>query len=91
MDSGAPGCAVAGAPSRLPQEDSERDAMDNLIKQARSCSKWRERMGFTKLEACRQLGLSRPAWDGYENGTQPMPLYIALACEALEKRAKGKG
>jgi transcriptional regulator with XRE-family HTH domain len=64
--------------------------MDGLLKQARSCSKWRERMGFTKSEACRQLGLSRPAWDAYENGERSMPLYVALACEALERRAIAK-
>ena len=62
--------------------------MVDLLKQARRCAKWRERMDWNKSEACRQLGISRNTWDMYENGRQPMPTYIALACEALEQRAK---
>jgi transcriptional regulator with XRE-family HTH domain len=44
---------------------------------------WRERFGWSQAEAARQLGTARNTYMGYESGAQPIPLYIALACQAL--------
>lgn len=60
---------------------------------------WRERLGFTKTQACAALGLSPNAYAAYERGyletpvwgglgnplrrPRPIPKHIALACKAL--------
>ena len=44
---------------------------------------WRERMGFSEREACKQIGCSRNAWAGWEKDEQKIPRYIGLACAAL--------
>lgn len=44
---------------------------------------WRERMRFSQYEASRRLGCSRNAYIGWENGENRIPLYIALACQAI--------
>lgn len=44
---------------------------------------WRERMGYSQIDACKALGCSRGAWAGWESGTHKAPRYIGLACAAL--------
>ncbi|HJU17947.1 MAG TPA: helix-turn-helix transcriptional regulator [Stellaceae bacterium] len=44
---------------------------------------WRERMGWTQEQAAAALDLSRRSIIGYEQGTQPIPRTVALACWAL--------
>ena len=45
---------------------------------------WRSRLGLNRSEAAVALGLSRNGYTRYETGKAPIPLYIALACAALE-------
>jgi transcriptional regulator with XRE-family HTH domain len=44
---------------------------------------WRERFGWSRAEAARQLGCARNSLAAWENGTAEIPKYIALACSAL--------
>lgn len=44
---------------------------------------WRERLGLTRIEAARRLGLSRNGYSAYETGKNRIPQYIALACAAI--------
>lgn len=44
---------------------------------------WRERMGYTQVLAAKELGCSRTAWIGWEDGTHKIPRYIGLAMKAL--------
>jgi len=45
---------------------------------------WRERLGIrSQAAAARMLGVARNTYAGYESGSQPIPLYIALACAAI--------
>lgn len=44
---------------------------------------WRERMGYSQRDACEELGCSRTALGQWEQGKQPVPRYIGLACAAL--------
>jgi len=53
-----------------------------------SLKSWRERLGLTKAEAARRLGLSPNAYAAYERGhyngaPRPIPRHVALACAAL--------
>ncbi len=48
-----------------------------------SFASWRARLGFTKADAARRLGLSRNSVQAYEEGTSPIPLHVALACAAI--------
>jgi len=53
-----------------------------------SLAAWRKRLGLNKTEAAAALGLSRNAYSAYEAGRwagrlRPIPIYIALACQAL--------
>lgn len=43
---------------------------------------WRERLGFTRIEAAAALGMGRNQPQRYEDG-QPIPRYVALACAAI--------
>jgi transcriptional regulator with XRE-family HTH domain len=49
---------------------------------AASLTAWRKRLGWSKAEAARRLGCSKNSILAWENG-QAVPLYIALACQAL--------
>lgn len=49
---------------------------------------WQARMKLNKLEISIALGIARNTLDGYLNGSQPIPKYIALACAAIEKKIK---
>lgn len=44
---------------------------------------WRERLGLSQYKAAEQLGCSRNAYIGWESGKNRVPLYIALACQAI--------
>ena len=53
---------------------------------------WRERMGITKGEAAKALGLSPNGYGAYERGyyggcRRPIPRHVELACERLEQLA----
>jgi len=53
---------------------------------------WRERMGITKGEAAKALGLSPNGYGAYERGyygscPRPIPRHVELACERLEQLA----
>jgi DNA-binding XRE family transcriptional regulator len=43
---------------------------------------WRERMGYTQRDAAEALGCSRAAWQNWETGLYPCPIYIGLAMNA---------
>ena len=45
---------------------------------------WRERMGLGKRDAARALGCDRGAVARYDAGVSKIPLFIALACAAIE-------
>lgn len=52
---------------------------------------WRGRMGYrSKAEAAAALGCSRRTLADYEEGTNAIPRYVALACRALEDEQKQK-
>lgn len=53
------------------QQDSFRETLHN----------WRERHNFTYDKAAMALGISRRSIGLYENGKQPVPKHIALACK----------
>lgn len=44
---------------------------------------WRERMGFTQIQAAEALGCSRRTLSGYETGQHQAPRSIGLAMTAL--------
>ena len=46
-------------------------------------SEWRKRMGYTRVDAARELGCLRAEWRSWEEGEAKIPRYIALACAAL--------
>lgn len=48
-----------------------------------SFTAWRERLGYNKAEASRRLGCSQNTVAAWETGKAKIPLYIALACQAL--------
>jgi DNA-binding XRE family transcriptional regulator len=48
-----------------------------------SFAAWRARLGFSKSEAARRLGLSRNSIIDYEAGKARIPVHVALACAAL--------
>ena len=48
-------------------------------------SAWRSRLGLSKSEAARILGLSRNSVIAYETGRRPLPRHVALACAAVEE------
>lgn len=50
--------------------------------------KWRKRLGYSQVEAGRQLGLSRGAVQYWEREIRPIPLAVELACEELLRRSK---
>jgi len=47
---------------------------------------WRKRLGLIQSKAAVALGLSLRGYRNYEGGEHPIPLLVALACEALEIR-----
>ena len=49
---------------------------------------WRARLGISKSETARRLGLSRNSVIAYEAGTVRVPLYISIACAAVELGVK---
>ena len=49
---------------------------------------WRARLGVSKSEAARVLGLSRNSVIAYETGRRPLPRHVALACAAVEADIK---
>lgn len=53
------------------------------IATAENLKAWREAMGYSQREACVQLGCSRNAYAGWEDGSHDVPRYIALACNSL--------
>lgn len=50
---------------------------------AQDFTDWRARMGYSRTDAALALGLGRNQPQRYEEG-QRIPLYIELACIALE-------
>ena len=46
---------------------------------------WRERQQIDKARAATRLGCSRNAYSRWEGGLSVIPLYIMLACAALER------
>lgn len=44
---------------------------------------WREHLGINRAEAARRLGCGENQPRIWEEGTTPIPPYIALACAAL--------
>lgn len=44
---------------------------------------WRQRLGLNRLEAAKSLQIARNTYQGYEEGKQPIPRHIALACAAI--------
>lgn len=51
---------------------------------------WRNRLGLNRVEAAAVLGTGRNQPQRYEDG-QEIPLYIALACAAIEHGVKPIG
>ncbi len=49
---------------------------------------WRTKMRISRLEACRQLGISQNYWTKMQNGVSPIPRHIALACASLIRGIK---
>jgi hypothetical protein len=50
-----------------------------------SLDQWREKMGFSIGDACRELDISWDRWDSFRSG-RPIPRHIELACAALFHR-----
>jgi DNA-binding XRE family transcriptional regulator len=48
-----------------------------------SLTAWRNRLSLSKTGAAEALGCSREALRLWEQGKNPIPLYIALACAAV--------
>lgn len=51
---------------------------------------WREGMGFSVEEACDRLEIPQGIYQAWENGKQPAPRYVTLACAALALGIKPK-
>jgi hypothetical protein len=51
---------------------------------------WRIRHNFSITEATRRIGCSRNAWQRWERGEHHPPLYILLACIAIEREIEGE-
>jgi DNA-binding XRE family transcriptional regulator len=50
---------------------------------------WRERLGLTQTAAAEALGCGRRSLQAWENErADQIPLYILLACAALERKVK---
>jgi DNA-binding XRE family transcriptional regulator len=58
---------------------------------APSLAVWRERMGFSQVQAAKEIGCSRQAWIGWEVGSKRTPRYIYLAMAALALGMKPYG
>lgn len=56
-----------------------------------SMTEWRERMGYTKIDAAFELGLSRNSITNYENGFHKIPKSVGLAMSALMMGMKPYG
>lgn len=46
---------------------------------------WRERMTYNRTQAAEALGIGRNTPQRYEDGETEIPLYIELACKAIEQ------
>lgn len=44
---------------------------------------WRKRLGLTKIEAARRLGVGRNTVAAYETGRATIPVHIAVLCHAI--------
>jgi len=51
-------------------------------------ARWRERLNLNQKEACNRIGCSRPALRSWERGDTTPPLYVLLACAAVEEEVK---
>lgn len=47
---------------------------------------WMESLGFNKVKASAEIGISRQSLYDYLSGKKPIPRTVALACEALSLR-----
>jgi DNA-binding XRE family transcriptional regulator len=46
-------------------------------------TEWRQRLKLNKVQAARELGLSRDSVHAYELGHTQIPVHVALACLAI--------
>lgn len=47
---------------------------------------WMDSLGFNKVRASTEIGISRQSLYDYLSGKKPIPRVVALACEALSLR-----
>lgn len=52
--------------------------------EANEFKEWRDKRGWTQVQAAEQLGISRASLIRYEHGDYPIPRTVMLACKALE-------
>jgi len=59
-------------------------ANEQQLEYKKTLHSWRKRHHFTYDKAAMMLGISRRSIGLYENGMQPVPKHIALACKGWE-------
>ena len=45
-----------------------------------------QRLGISRGELCRRIGIAPNSGTAYAKGRQAIPLTVALACEAIQRR-----
>lgn len=53
-----------------------------------SLKAWRLRLKLSKVKAAEALGCGRESIRLWEDGVNPIPLYIALACAAISRHLR---
>ena len=46
-----------------------------------------QRLGISRGELCRRIGIAPNSGTAYAKGRQAIPLTVSLACEAIQRRA----
>jgi DNA-binding XRE family transcriptional regulator len=69
----------------------KNDKEDNMKDGATSPAKfqeWRKRLGYTQGDAAEKLTVTRATVQNWESGTTPIPPWLPMFCERLERRWK---
>src|SRR5215813_4285805 len=62
--------------------------MNDEIMSATKLREWRKRLGYTQADAAEKLRVTRATVLNWEGGTTPVPPWLPMSCERLERRWK---